>query len=274
MVNQLPRAALLALSVLAVLGTAAQARSWSPEDYPNPGKDPAACGRPDVATGRSRICDADGVLSAKSCDVVEGIIQASTFSFLFLMLRTPSWPQAYGAAQPGRQCITSGKFGMPLQDIEAGRPPYTTMDCDTKDTGYKVKADTTHVTACLLNFVRSDSLSAQVFRVPHLPIPWQTGRGRGHAEDERRSDRRRGCHSSGFRQAGAITILLETTPSTPLAACGCMCRRCLCIASSQQSLQACSHSKCVLCSCTTAGAWATGPATMASCCCSPLTTGR
>ena len=133
MANQLPRAALLTLSVLAVLGTAAQARSWSPGDYPNPDKDPAECGRADVATGRSRICDADGVLSAKSRDVVEGIIQASTpsssrTSMLYNPMVASEWSLGLGTAWHAVNQNWKQNLACPCRTLRrAGRltPPWT-----------------------------------------------------------------------------------------------------------------------------------------------------
>ncbi len=55
----------------AVLGSASQA--WTPSDYPNPAKDPEACGRPGVAS--SWVCDPDSVISAASRNVVEGLLK-------------------------------------------------------------------------------------------------------------------------------------------------------------------------------------------------------
>lgn len=95
------RAPVLVLVLLALCCLAQCTPSWQPNDYPNPGKDAKACGRGDVKTGMSRLCDPDSVLSAKSRNVVEGIIQ----------------------------------------DIEAGREPYALMQCGAKgQTGYKVGA--------------------------------------------------------------------------------------------------------------------------------------
>lgn len=98
--GQLPSGATLALLlVFAAAAPGARAHAWGPGDYPNPETDPAACRRSEVATGRSHVCDADGMLSAKSRDVLEGIIQ----------------------------------------DVEAGRHPYVLMQCGSKgNEGFKV----------------------------------------------------------------------------------------------------------------------------------------
>jgi uncharacterized membrane protein YgcG len=53
---------------------AASTEQWTPSSLPNPVKDPAACGRPDVPS--SAVCDPDAVLSRSSggADVVEGLL--------------------------------------------------------------------------------------------------------------------------------------------------------------------------------------------------------
>lgn len=91
---------LWAIGLLLGLAFAAPANpAWGPDSMPNPGLQPAACGRADIQTGHSRVCDPDGVLSGDSRDRVEGIIQS----------------------------------------IEAGREPYDMMDCtDDFRTGWKV----------------------------------------------------------------------------------------------------------------------------------------
>ncbi len=91
------------LLLLAVLSLANCTPAWQPDSFPDPGKDLKACGRQDIRTGVSRVCDPDEVLSAKSRDTLEGIIQ----------------------------------------DIETGREPYELMDCRAKGkTGYKVSCTT------------------------------------------------------------------------------------------------------------------------------------
>ena len=47
--------------------------AWSPANFPNPQTDPARCGRPGVA--KSWVCDPDHILSQRSRNVVEGILQ-------------------------------------------------------------------------------------------------------------------------------------------------------------------------------------------------------
>ena len=51
-------------------------KGLSPRELPNPMKNPAACGRPNIP--RSQICDPDEMLSKESKDVVEGYINAIT----------------------------------------------------------------------------------------------------------------------------------------------------------------------------------------------------
>ncbi|MEW5310569.1 MAG: hypothetical protein WDW38_002355 [Sanguina aurantia] len=67
---------MLLLAALAVASqvTAKQSISaWTPEQYPNPQFNASLCGRPGVEM--SWLCDPDGVLSADSRNVVEGVIQ-------------------------------------------------------------------------------------------------------------------------------------------------------------------------------------------------------
>lgn len=56
----------------AVLGSSSP-QAWTPSTYPNPAKDPEACGRPGVAS--SWVCDPDSVISAASRNVVEGLLK-------------------------------------------------------------------------------------------------------------------------------------------------------------------------------------------------------
>jgi Modulator of levamisole receptor-1 len=94
-----PRPVVVTVVLLALCCLAQCTPSWQPSSFPNPGSDARACGRGDVKAGASRICDPDHVIGSESRNVVEGIIQ----------------------------------------DIEAGREPYATMDCGAKGkTGYKV----------------------------------------------------------------------------------------------------------------------------------------
>jgi len=51
-------------------------KGLSPRELPNPMRDPAGCGRPNVP--RSQICDPDDMLKKESKDVVEGYINAIT----------------------------------------------------------------------------------------------------------------------------------------------------------------------------------------------------
>lgn len=67
-------AALSLLALAALLPGLAEAKAWSADSFPNPKKDPVACGRLEGQEGA--VCDPDAVLSAKSKDYISGVLQA------------------------------------------------------------------------------------------------------------------------------------------------------------------------------------------------------
>ena len=61
------------LSFVAVSAAEKNVRGWQKEDYPDPINSPQACARAGVST--SWICDPDSILTTKSRNVVDGVLQ-------------------------------------------------------------------------------------------------------------------------------------------------------------------------------------------------------